>query len=107
PPRREVEPPSSAQSSLVWAAVIFFGFISTRVTASPRRASCQAASQPARPAPITVTFIAFPLFSRMTAILLVCGGYPPPRPGVHFWALKSEPKNRQTQWFWNPLFNRL
>ena len=28
-----------------------------------------------------------------------CGGYPPPRPGVHFWTPKSEPKNRQNQGF--------
>ena len=27
------------------------------------------------------------------------GGYPPPRPGVHFWTPKSEPKNRQNQGF--------
>ena len=32
-----------------------------------------------------------------------CGGCPPPRPGVHFWPPKSEPKNRQNQWFWIPL----
>ena len=31
------------------------------------------------------------------------GGYPPPHPGVHFWTPKSEPKNRQNQWFWIPL----
>ena len=28
-----------------------------------------------------------------------CGGYPPPRPVVHFWTPKSEPKNRQNQGF--------
>ena len=35
-----------------------------------------------------------------------CGGYPPPRPGVHFWTPKSEPKNRQNQGFGFLCLNR-
>ena len=52
---RELEHTSSAKPGLWWAGVIFWGFISRRVTGIPRRANCQAASQPASPAPITVT----------------------------------------------------
>ena len=53
--RRELEQQSSAKYSVSWAGVFFSGFISRRVTWMPRLASCQAASLPARPAPITVT----------------------------------------------------
>ena len=53
--RRELEHTSSAKPGLWWAGVIFRGFISRRVTAMPRWASCHAASHPARPAPMTVT----------------------------------------------------
>src|SRR5207253_10714750 len=38
-----------------WAGVIFSGRISRSSTAMPRRASCHAASDPARPAPTTRT----------------------------------------------------
>src|SRR5699024_2425376 len=34
------------------------------------------------------------------------GGCAPPNPAVHFWTPKSEPKNRQNQWFWIPFPNR-
>ena len=54
-PRREFEQTSSAKYSLLCAGVNLSGFISTRRTPTPRRASCQAHSLPARPAPITVT----------------------------------------------------
>ena len=50
--RRELEHTSSANSGLWWAGVIFSGFISCSSTGMPRWASCQAASQPARPAPM-------------------------------------------------------
>ena len=56
-PRRELEQTSSAKSWLWWAGLIFWGFISYSPTEMPRLASCQAASQPARPAPITFTSI--------------------------------------------------
>ena len=46
---------SSAHSLLWWAGERFTGRISTRVTGMPARATCQAASVPARPAPITRT----------------------------------------------------
>ena len=60
--RRELEQHSSAKYSVSWAGVFFSGFISRRVTSIPRWASCQAASEPARPAPITVTFIVWILY---------------------------------------------
>jgi len=47
---------SSPNSPLWWAGDWHPGRISTRVTATPARATCQAASAPARPAPITKTF---------------------------------------------------
>ena len=53
---RELEQISSANPWLWWAGENFWGFISNRVTGIPRRASCHAASHPARPAPSTVTF---------------------------------------------------
>ena len=43
---------------LKWSKVKYFfsGFISYNSTSTPRCASCQAASVPARPAPMTFTF---------------------------------------------------
>ena len=61
-PRRELEHTSSAKSGLWWAGVIFLGFISYRSTSISRFASCQAASHPARPAPMTFTCIFRPPF---------------------------------------------
>ena len=55
----ELEQTSSEKLSSVWAGECFFGFISTRRTGMPRRASCQAASHPASPAPTTVTLFIF------------------------------------------------
>ena len=59
-----MEQHSSAKYGVVWAGVVFWGFISRRVTGMPRCANCQAHSLPARPAPITVTCrsIYFPAF---------------------------------------------
>ena len=65
---RELEQISSARPPLLWAGENRWGFISYKVTGIPRRARAQAASQPARPAPSTVTcsnalsslFTAFP-----------------------------------------------
>ena len=37
----------------------------------------------------------------------VFGGCAPPYPAVHFWTPKSEPKNRQNPWFWNPFSVRM
>ena len=53
--RRELEHTSSPKLALWWAGLIFLGFISSRRTGMPRWASCQAASLPASPAPITIT----------------------------------------------------
>ena len=53
--RKEFEHTSSAHRSVRCAAVATFGRISHRSTRCPRRASCQAHSEPASPAPITVT----------------------------------------------------
>ena len=58
--RSELEQTSSAKSAEWCAGVILSGFISWSSTAMPRSASCQAASQPARPAPITVTLFILP-----------------------------------------------
>ena len=46
---------SSANSGEWWAGDFFFGRISKRVTLTPALAICHAASDPARPAPITIT----------------------------------------------------
>ena len=67
--RRELEHTSSAKPLLWWAGVILWGFISCRVTPIPRWASCQAASQPAKPAPMMVTFIVLPLSQASSASL--------------------------------------
>ena len=56
--RNELLQTSSAKSGLEWAGVSRSGFISINVTSTPRRAACHAASQPARPAPITVSWFA-------------------------------------------------
>src|SRR5699024_5672067 len=53
--RSEFEQTSSAKSSEWCAGLCCTGFISCRRTLTPRCASCHAASQPARPAPTTVT----------------------------------------------------
>jgi hypothetical protein len=53
--RKELEHTSSAQRSVWCAAVVTFGRISKRRTECPRRASCQAHSEPASPAPTIVT----------------------------------------------------
>jgi hypothetical protein len=53
--RNEFEQTSSAQSPVWWADVFTAGRISTRRTRWPRAASCQAHSEPASPAPMTVT----------------------------------------------------
>src|SRR5262249_27202983 len=54
----ELEQTSSANFPVWCAGVDFSGRISYSSTAMPRRAHCQAASQPARPAPIIFGFIA-------------------------------------------------
>ena len=59
-PRSEFEQTSSAKPSAAWASVRSAGFMSTRRTGTPRAASWNAASQPASPAPITVTGAARP-----------------------------------------------
>src|SRR5262245_29866197 len=53
--RSEFEQTSSAKSRERWAGEKRSGFISKSSTSTPRRAICHAASQPARPAPITLT----------------------------------------------------
>src|SRR5881628_1562703 len=53
--RKEFEHTSSARRSVVCASVPRRGRISWRSTPMPRRASCQAASQPASPPPMMVT----------------------------------------------------
>ena len=50
---RELLQTSSARRSVTWAPVLRLGRISQRVTSMPRCASCQAASLPARPPPMT------------------------------------------------------
>ena len=52
--RREFEQTSSPKSGLEWAGVYWAGFISWRMTGTPKDAALRAASQPARPPPITV-----------------------------------------------------
>ena len=51
--RRELEQTSSARPSVAWASVARTGRISCSTTRWPARAICQAASEPARPPPIT------------------------------------------------------
>jgi hypothetical protein len=46
---------NSANSALWWAGEGRSGRISTNLTGTPARATCQAASVPAKPAPITST----------------------------------------------------
>jgi hypothetical protein len=57
--RSEFEHTSSAKSAVWCASVILTGRISISRTPMPRRASCQAASLPASPAPTTVTCMSF------------------------------------------------
>src|SRR5437870_706467 len=67
--RKEFEHTSSARRSVVCASVPRRGRISWRSTRMPRRASCQAASQPASPPPIMVT----------RSVIIGSGGGGPPR----------------------------
>src|SRR3954451_4934201 len=53
--RNELEQTSSAGTEVRCASVIRSGRISCRTTFTPACASCQAASEPANPAPITCT----------------------------------------------------
>src|SRR5260370_35530306 len=53
--RNELEHTSSARPSVRWASVIRPGRISCRMTGAPDLATCQAASEPARPAPTIFT----------------------------------------------------
>jgi hypothetical protein len=53
--RSELLQTSSAKCGDLWAGEKRSGFISRRMTRYPRRRSCQAASQPASPAPMMVT----------------------------------------------------
>src|SRR3954454_7288569 len=53
--RKEFEHTSSARPSVRCASVILTGRISCKVTGVPDLATCQAASEPARPAPTTCT----------------------------------------------------
>src|SRR6266851_5956480 len=53
--RNELEHTSSARPSVRWASVIRLGRISCRATRTPDLATCQAASEPARPAPTICT----------------------------------------------------
>src|ERR671912_1274987 len=53
---REFEHTSSAKCSVRWAGVSLWGRISHNSTEQPSPAACQAASLPASPAPIMVTF---------------------------------------------------
>ena len=62
--RSELEHTSSAKPSLRCAGVKLLGLISTSRTGTPRRTSCQAASQPASPAPTTNTRCVIPLIPR-------------------------------------------
>src|SRR5229473_3525782 len=67
--RKEFEHTSSARRSVVCASVPRRGRISWRSTPMPRRASCQAASQPASPPPMMVT----------RSVVIGSGGGGPPR----------------------------
>ena len=51
--RRELLQTNSAKSPVLWAGSDCAGRISCKITGTPRRTICQAASLPARPAPIT------------------------------------------------------
>jgi hypothetical protein len=53
--RKELEQTSSAQPSVLWAAVPLIPRISCKITGTPAFAHCQAASLPASPAPIMCT----------------------------------------------------
>src|SRR5262245_19686687 len=90
--RRLFEHTSSAKRSLTCAGERLCGFISHSRTRTPRRASASAASQPARPAPITVTRSG-PAMKRAKITRraqrgaraeprLICGGRKPIQPGM-------------------------
>src|SRR6202166_831126 len=64
--RNELEHTSSASPSVRWASVIRPGRISCRTTGMPDWATCQAASEPARPAPMTCTVSEDDLIAVMT-----------------------------------------
>ena len=51
--RNELEQTSSARPSVWWASVMRTGRISCRITGTPARAICHAASLPANPPPMT------------------------------------------------------
>ena len=51
--RKELEQTSSARAAVWWAGVPVAGRISCRTTGTPISAACQAASEPARPPPMT------------------------------------------------------
>ena len=51
--RNELEQTSSANASVLWASVIRSGRISWITAETPAAAICQAASEPARPPPMT------------------------------------------------------
>src|ERR1700751_509814 len=53
--RNELEQTNSANEELRWVSVILTGRISCRTTRTPALATCQAASEPARPAPMIFT----------------------------------------------------
>src|SRR5207237_10029597 len=55
--RNELEQTSSASPSVRCASVMRAGRISCSTTGTPDLATCQAASEPARPAPITCTML--------------------------------------------------
>ena len=59
---KEFEQMSSANPALLCAGENFCGFISKRRTEYPACAICHAASEPARPAPMTVTVCLFSIF---------------------------------------------
>src|SRR5206468_12065384 len=55
PEPKEFEHTNSASRPVLWACVGSFGRISYSVTRAPRVAACQAASDPAKPPPMTTT----------------------------------------------------
>ena len=97
-PRREFEQTNSAKSAQWWAGDIFAGFISCSSTRKPRSASCHAASLPASPAPITLTFIilsfpswfsAFLSFSPELSVSPLRASAPPRIPPYPWWPSAS------------------
>src|SRR5688572_5011913 len=82
--RSEFEHTSSHRSGVRCAGDIAAGFISISVTRRPRSASCQAASEPASPAPITWTSGRRTLFHPDADRLLLAGEPFPPRVAAPF-----------------------